>query len=341
MVNNNPKISAFLPVYNGQDHLAECIESILNQSFKDFEFIIIDDASTDHTPTILEDFTKKDKRINVITHEKNQKQTAAANTAINSAKGNYLARIDADDVALPKRFEKQFAFLEENTNYGMVGSWTDTINENGDILGQWKTAEEDGMLKWNLLFGTSFAHASVMMRTDIVKKVGLYQSPEAEDFDLWSRISRISKVANIPEVLQQKRVWSGQLALKVPQETRDCVIQIMSKNISYLLEDSEYSLEFVRMIRSVSDLSPIIDKNNNIVRVQNTLNSLFIHHLRKNELTKGEIKKISKDLFRKLKTLTDWQLKINTQKGLQSKIRLFFRFPSFYTYSMYKNTFNN
>lgn len=202
---NHPLISAILPVYNGKDHLKECIDSVLGQTITNFEFIIVDDASTDNTPQILKEFAMKDTRIKVVTHKVNQKQTAAANTAINNTKGKYLARMDADDVALPTRFEKQCGFLRANQEIGMVGSWTDTISETGKIIGQWRTAYEPGMLNWNLLFGTSFAHSSIMMRKNIVEQAGLYQSPEAEDYDLWSRISRIAKVANIPEVLQQKK----------------------------------------------------------------------------------------------------------------------------------------
>ena len=253
-----PLISVILPVYNGEDHLNACIESVLQQAFEDFEFIIVDDASTDNTPQILREFAIKDERIKIFTHSGNQKQTTAANTAIKNASGKYLARMDSDDVALLSRFEKQVTYMEENPNIGLLGSWVDIIDDNGDILYTWHTHPTNGYLGWNLLFGTSFAHSSVMMKNEIVKKAGYYQSPEAEDYDLWSRISRITDVANIPEVLQQKRVWAGQLALKVPTETRDCVIQIMQKNINHLLGDSNLDLGMIRNIRKVSDKTPTI-----------------------------------------------------------------------------------
>ena len=331
-----PEISAILPVYNGEDHLEECITSVLNQTFKNFEFIIVDDASTDSTPQILKDFANSDDRVKVITHNNNQKQTAAANTAINNAKGKYLARMDADDVALPNRFEKQYSYLEDNLECGMVGSWTETIDESGNIVGQWQTATSNGILKWNLLFGTSFAHSSVMMRTHIVRDVGLYQSPEAEDYDLWSRISRVSEVANIPEVLQQKRVWSGQLALKVPQETRDCVIEIMQKNIKHRLADDHLTLDFIRNIRAVSDKNPILGNSKSISQVWDILLKLY-RNLRSNvELTNIETKLVSKDLYRKLKTLSDWQSSINLLRGLSQKLYLLLRFPKNSIYTFFK-----
>jgi len=331
---NPPVISAILPVYNGQDHLAECIDSVLHQSYSNFEFIIVDDASTDSTPQILKKHSNQDDRIIVITNPVNQKQTISANTACKNARGKYIARMDADDVALPKRFEKQLEFLEANPNVGMVGSWTDTISETGKIVGQWKTASEPGVLNWNLLFGTSFAHSSVMMRSNLVKKVGYYQSPEAEDYDLWSRISRIAKVANIPEILQQKRVWGGQLALKVPTETRDCVLQIMQKNINYLLNNSNLDLEMIKNIRMVSDKTTKIQDSQLISDTKNILRQLYSKYLSKFDLTKIEKKQVSRDIFQKLHTLADWQFSANIFKAIIENLYLAYRFPKLFLYSL-------
>ena len=331
---NPPVISAILPVYNGEEYLEECVDSVLHQTFTNFEFIIIDDASTDSTPQILEKYLNQDERIRVITHPINQKQTISANTACHNARGKYLARMDADDIALPKRFEKQFEFLEANLEIGMVGSWTDTISETGKVIGQWKTAFEPGVLNWNLLFGTSFAHSSVMMRSNSVKKVDYYQSPEAEDWDLWSRISRIAKIANLPEVLQQKRVWGGQLALKVPIETRDCVLQIMQKNIKYLLNNSNLDLEMIRNIRMVSDKTTKIQDSQLISDTKNILLQLYAKYLSKFNLTKIEKKKVSRDVFQKLNTLSVWQSSANFTKALIEKLYLAYRFPKLFIYSL-------
>lgn len=329
-----PLISVILPVYNGEDHLIECIESILNQTFKEFEFIIVDDASTDSTVQLLKDFAKKDYRITIITHEVNQKQTAAANTAIKNANGKYLARMDADDLALPNRLEQQVTFMEENPNIGLLGSWVDIIDNDGKILKIWYTHATNGYLGWNLLFGTGFAHSSVMMRSDIVKNVGYYQSPEAEDYDLWSRISRIANVANIPDVLQQKRVWGGQLALKVPTETRDCVLQIMKNNINYLLNDDSLDLEMIKEIRKVSDKTPKIRDSQLISEIKIILLELYNKYLTKFQLTQTEKKKVSRDVFLKLNTLANWQFSINTYKAIIEKLCLAYRFPKFYFYSL-------
>lgn len=326
----SPIISVILPVYNGEAHLEECINSVLKQSFTNFEFIIVDDASTDNTSKILKEFAIKEARVRIITHKVNKKQTAAANTAINNAKGKYLARMDADDVALANRFQKQIDFLEDNPKIGMVGSWTDVISEIGEISEQWKTASTSGILKWNLLFGTSFAHSSVMMHKALVEQVGYYQSPEAEDYELWSRLSRVSDVANIPEVLQQKRVWSGQLALKVPTETRDCVLRIMQKNINHLLKPSSLDLETIINIRQVSDKTPIIDDSQNISNVRNILLKLYFKYVSKFYLSSDEKKKVSLDIFNKLNTLANWQYSTNFWKGINNKLYLTLHFPKLF-----------
>ncbi len=331
---NIPIVSVILPVYNGEDHLTECINSILNQSFKDFEFIITDDASTDSTPQLLAKFARNDTRVKIITHKINQKQTTAANTAIKNAKGKYLARMDADDVALPNRFERQVTFMEENPNVGLLGSWVDIIDDDGKILKIWYTHDSNGYLGWNLLFGTSFAHSSVMMRNDIVKQAGYYQSPEAEDYDLWSRISRIANVANIPEVLQQKRVWGGQLALKVPTETRDCVLQIMNKNINHLLNNSNLDLEMIREIRKVSDKTPKIQDSHLISDIFKILVQLYSQYLAKFQLTQIDKKKVSRDVFLKLNTLANWQSSVNFYKARLKKLYLAYHFPKLYFYSL-------
>lgn len=330
---NDLLLSVILPVYNGEVHLNECINSVLNQTFSDFEFIIVDDASTDRTPQILKEYQLKDKRIRVITHKINQKQTAAANTAIKNANGIYLARMDADDVALPNRFIKQLKHLKNNPEIGLLGSWVDIINDGGEVIKVWETIASNGYLGWNLFFGTSFAHSSVMMRKDIVEQVGYYQAPEAEDYDLWSRINRVSKVENIPEVLQHKRVWSGQLALKVPTETRESVIQIMQNNINFLLDNKIIDLNTVRQIRSVSDKNSIMKNSDQYSNIFKILNDLYSNYLNKNNLTKLEKKLVSKDLFQKLNTLTNWMKSINSFQGLLWKLNIFFRFPK---YSIYK-----
>lgn len=332
--NNQAIISVILPVFNGEDHLAECIESVLYQSYTNFEFIIVDDASTDSTPQILEKYSNQDERIRVITNTVNQKQTVSANTACKNSVGKYIARMDADDIALPKRFEKQFEFLEANPDVGMVGSWTDTISDSGKVIGQWKTSAEPNVLIWDLLFGASFAHSSVMMRKDSIVHVGFYQLYQAEDYDLWSRISRITKVANIPEILQQKRVWGGQLALKVISKNHDCTLQVMQNNMQLLLNNSSIDLELVKAIHSVIEKNQIELDSNTLVKTTYLINVLYDTYISKTNLSKAEEKKVTVDVFQILYQLANWQFSANIYKALGEILYLAYRFPKLFIHSL-------
>lgn len=332
--NNIPDISVILPVYNGEDHLTVCIASVLNQTFKNFEFIIVDDASTDSTPDILKIFAKRDNRIKVFTHQINQKQTAAANTAIKIVQGKYIARMDADDIALPNRFQKQFDYLEANTEIGMIGSWVDIISDSGKVIEQWKTSAEPNILIWDLLFGASFAHSSVMMRKDSIVNVGFYQLYQAEDYDLWSRISRITKVANIPEILQQKRVWGGQLALRVISKNRDCTLQIMQNNMQFLLNNSSIDLELVKVIHSVIENNQLELDSNTITKTTSLINALYNTYISKTNLSKAEEKKVTVDVFQILYQLANWQFSANIYKALGEILYLAYRFPKLFIYSL-------
>jgi len=311
----NPIVSVILPVYNGENHISECIESILSQTYNNFEFIIVDDASTDNTPHLLKKYAKKDSRIKIITHNSNQKQTAAANTACKFAKGKYIARMDADDVALPFRLDRQVKYLESNLDFGLVGSWSDRINNYGKIFDRWIVETNTTYLKWSFLFQTNFAHASAMMRNNIAKEVGYYQSPEAEDFDLWSRISTISKIGCIPEILQKRRVWEGQLNLKVPAETVNCVHQIIQKNIKLIL-GKEISLNDVKNIHNVITQNDKCLSITKIIETKTLIIELFNTFLKRNKLNSKEKMLVSKDVAQKLYTLKLWLDELTKWKGL-------------------------
>ena len=340
MIINAPLISVILPVYNGEKHLSECIESILSQTFQDFEFIIVDDASTDNTPQLLKEYAKKDTRIKIVTHSINQKQTVAANTACKYAKGKYIARMDADDIALPNRFIKQVTFLEENIIIGLLGSWVDIIDNNGTFLKIWYTHSSDQFLGWNLMFGASFAHSSVMMRRECIEQVGFYQLHQAEDYDLWSRLSQITNVANLPEVLQQKRVWSGQLALRVVQKNHDCTLQIMQNNMRLLLNDISIDLELVKVIHAIKHKQQSVFESNLLTKTESLINQLYNTYISKTKLSKLDRKQITVDVYQLLFKLADLQILTNYLKGFTEKMHLAYRFPKLFIYSLVHRKIN-
>ena len=202
---SNPKVSLVMSVYNGQRYLREAVESILNQSFRDFEFIIVDDGSTDGTWRIVNSYD--DARLVLVRNERNIGLTRSLNKGLKLARGEYIARMDADDISHPERLENQVAFLEQNGDVGLVGVWYEKIDNKGRVFDVRKLAViHDEILRY-LLHENHFAHSAVMFRRHCLDKVGLYGEnlPYAQDYDLWLRISRHFKLANLPVVLHQWR----------------------------------------------------------------------------------------------------------------------------------------
>lgn len=206
----SPKVSLVMAVYNGERFLKESIESILAQSFKDFEFIIIDDGSIDATPSILHAYSSIDPRVKIISNEKNIGLTRSLNKGIGVCSGAYIARMDAGDTSEPERFTRQVLFLDNNKNCGLVGTWGYVIDEDNKKIGEMKYPTDDRSLKKDLIKYNPFVHSSIMVRANILKQVGFYNENwiYAQDYELYFRISRCSEVANIADHLVSYRVYS-------------------------------------------------------------------------------------------------------------------------------------
>lgn len=205
----NPKISVVMSVYNGERYLRQSVESILKQTFDDFEFIIIDDGSTDNASGILEEYQKSDSRIRLLRQE-NMGLTRSLNRGINLAKGEYIARMDSDDISTPERLAKEVGFLDENTEFVLVGSWADVIDDGGASKIVWKSPHypaSDLMCRWRLLFNNCFMHSSVMFRREAVLKLGGYDENlrQGQDYDLWVKMAAAGKIANLPLMLTKLR----------------------------------------------------------------------------------------------------------------------------------------
>lgn len=205
VMTKDSRVTVLMSVYNGEKYLREAIDSILDQTFTDFEFLIINDGSTDRTAEILQSYD--DSRIRVINNEKNIGLTKSLNKGLKMARSEYIARMDADDVSMPTRLEKEVAFLDENKNVGLVGTYYLMMNENGKVLHTVKCLTKGKELKEKLLEGNQFGHGSVMFRAECIERVGLYREEvgSAEDYDLWLRISEVYDVVNIPEPLYKWR----------------------------------------------------------------------------------------------------------------------------------------
>ncbi|GAB3530125.1 hypothetical protein GCM10027443_10340 [Pontibacter brevis] len=196
-----------MPVYNAAKFLAEAIDSILQQSFRDFEFLIIDDGSNDRSVEIVQSYT--DPRIRFIQNEKNLGISATLNKGIELAAGKYIARMDADDISYPDRLAKQLAYMEANPSCAMVSSLVRVISENGEFVRQ--DQFESKYFYYNLTFICWIYHPTVMYRKSAVEEVGMYAVPYAEDFELFWQLSRKYSFYNLPEVLLDYRVTNQSL----------------------------------------------------------------------------------------------------------------------------------
>lgn len=197
-----------MAVYNGMEFLKESVESILDQSYKNLEFIIINDGSTDQTQEILDSFAKKDDRIRIF-HQENIGLTKSLNLGISYSKGSYIARQDADDVSFPQRLEKQVKFLEENPKYFLVATSYREIDEENRDLGPplVPLLENDESLKKNIGNFNPFCHPSVLFRNS-TEGIGFFYDESfryAQDYELWVRILKHHKAYIIPEEYVLKR----------------------------------------------------------------------------------------------------------------------------------------
>ena len=206
-----PKISVIMPVYNAERYVAEAIKSILDQTFSNFEFIIIDDGSTDKSTAIIEKYAIADSRIRVL-RQGNQGVAKAINNGFQEAGGEFLARMDADDIAYPERFTKQIAFLRKNTECVAVGCRTLLIDPEGLEIGLFmqQQAKTHGEIDLAHMKGRGGAitHPSVIFRSEALRRIGGYREvmEPAEDLDLFLRLAEIGRLANLEEVLLKYRM---------------------------------------------------------------------------------------------------------------------------------------
>ncbi len=206
-----PAVSVVMAVYNGEPWLGEALASILGQSLVDLELIVVDDGSTDGTSERLAAVT--DTRLCVLRQSRGG-QTAALNRGLRAARAPLIARIDADDIALPRRLACQAAFLAAHPDVGLLGTAAREIAPNGAVVRTLVPPYDDHALRRALRRSNPFIHSSVMFRRALVDAVGAYDESfaVAQDYDLWLRMSRVTRLANLDEPLVLRRLAPGRLS---------------------------------------------------------------------------------------------------------------------------------
>jgi glycosyl transferase family 2 len=202
-----PLVTVLMAVHNGGAFLRESIDSILSQTFADFEFLIVDDGSTDRSQEVVLSYT--DPRIRLLVNDRNRGLSASLNRGLREARGTYVARQDADDISEATRLEREVAHLEKHRDVALLGTCYTKIDEAGKFLGHRRLPLDYVQIRWSLLFYCAFAHTSVMFRRRLVmERVGTYDESYAyaQDYDLWWRIAEVLPVENLLNRLVTVRI---------------------------------------------------------------------------------------------------------------------------------------
>ena len=226
---SSPCISVIMSVYNAEKYVGDCIHSILGQTFTDFEFIIINDASTDSSPAIIRSF--KDKRIRLLNNRERFYPTR--NKGLRVAKGKYICIMDADDISLPHRFERQVLFMEQNPEFGLAGSGYRVIGRDQDLFRE----SEYEKIKVLLMRNNCYLHPSVIIRHDFLRKSNLRYIRKyyySSDYDFIARAARFFPITNIPEVLMHYRVHDGQVTIQHRAKQAEYANEISLEQLRYI-----------------------------------------------------------------------------------------------------------
>jgi len=236
---SRPKVSVVLAVHDGEPWIGEAVESILRQSLRELELIVVDDGSKDATAEILSGFARSDPRMRIISQEVNRGLIGSLNRGFATARGDYVARQDDDDVSLPERLERQVAWLERRPGIGLLGTDYFRIDGTGRPTLR-RPPRADVEIRWRLLFGNIWCHASMMMRRELVSTDG--NGPygdwlHAEDYELWIRLLGRTRAATLPEPLVRYRVHSQSICVRNEAAQRGQVDEISRRQLAALLPE--------------------------------------------------------------------------------------------------------
>jgi glycosyltransferase involved in cell wall biosynthesis len=218
-VTSSPAISVLMPVRNAAATLPAALESILNQTFGDFELLAIDDASSDGSGDLLREYAARDARLSLHCNSNRQGVSLSLNDAIERARGRFIARMDADDLSTPDRFARQIAFLEAHLEIGVLGTQARVIDADGSPLPRWTPVlpVEHDLLAWRLLETTPLVHPSVMIRRELFDSGARYDESieRGQDMELWTRLVASTRFANTSETLLDYRVEESTYSRKL------------------------------------------------------------------------------------------------------------------------------
>jgi len=264
-------VTVLMSVHNGGEYLAGAVRSVLAQTFHGFEFLIIDDGSTDGSLQVAASFD--DPRIRILRNERNTGLATSLNKGLGLARGKYIARMDSDDVCRPDRLERQLAWLESHPTVGACGSWIRYVGPGGGKTVRYYS--DSSLVKASLLFGPPMAHPAVLLRRDLFLEHGLVYDPtfrHAQDYDLWERASHHFPLSNVPRVLLDYRIHPGQAGGRTYREQQGDADRTRLRQLNAMgLDPGE---DEVAVHRIVSELKGVPPTRELVLRIEGWLGRL-------------------------------------------------------------------
>jgi glycosyltransferase involved in cell wall biosynthesis len=257
-----PRVTVLTTVYNGARYLEETIASILGETFTDFEYVIIDDGSTDATPEILARAAARDPRIVLLRNETNRGIPASANRGLAVARGEYIARLDADDLSLPGRLAREVAALDADRNLALVSMNYESFTGDGVVLGRSHRDHPPSVVEYLLHFSNSIGgHSQVMFRRSAVMAAGGYDEscPAALDYELWSRIVREGRIVVLPELGMRYRVHDESVSARARDQQVAVGKRVMHRTLSAYLGRTLSERDVLALTHAWRPLAPAVD----------------------------------------------------------------------------------
>lgn len=299
-------------MYNGERFLQGAIDSIFNQSFIDYEFIIVDDGSEDNSFSILQNL--KDERVILLRNESNLGLATSLNKAIGLSKGKYIARCDADDVSMQERIFEQWKFMEANPHIGITGTGYTIIDEKGQDGETYIYPQNEVEIKWKSLFGPVFPHPTVMIRRKILVQHSLLYNENyrtTQDYELWCRLLEFTKGINLPQSLIKYRQHRNTISEQSKENQDETRLTISAVEIMKLLPNNKilpqtaHKIDYVRM-GNISKVRKIITENEilllkDLIKAFINKNSDGSSHWKESQLF-PILKSIERELF-----VNDWK----------------------------------
>ncbi|MBF0133152.1 MAG: glycosyltransferase [Magnetococcales bacterium] len=320
-----PTVSVVMSVHNGEDFLHRAIVSILQQTWGDFEFILIDDASTDATATMIHAWANKDRRIIPVVNESNIGLTRSLNKGIRLARGRWIARMDADDIARPERLEKQLQFLADHPSVGLLGTAAWLIDAEGVVKEPCHiNPATHTEICWWIILTNPFFHASVLFDRTIALNNPYDESIRyGQDFELWGRLLQVTQGANLTQPLVQLGRHENRLSVRHGKEQLDQGISIMQKRLLTWVPDGHWETDTIRQMRQIiqSDWPTPHETSKGWECVL----TLFSRYSRQPHLDQIIVKQIRQQLIRHVLVSLSSSKELQLSFGLMK--HLLFRFP--------------